>query len=179
MVTESGSHSKEYLVMNLIQGYRQRGHLFTQTNPVRTRRQYFPTLDLATFGLTESDLDTEFHAGTEVGLGVAKLRDIVSLLKETYCESVGVEFVSIRQPMIIDYLKKKMETCRNKSVFSARSKKAIYKQLMHAVDFEQFIHRKFIGEKRFSLEGSEALIPSLQAIGIRGLELGAKSYNFV
>jgi len=82
----------EFKVLNLIQGYRSRGHLFTRTNPVRERRQYKPTLDIENFGLSESDLDTVFQAGEEVGIGAASLRDIAAHLKKVYCGSIGIEF---------------------------------------------------------------------------------------
>ena len=84
---------KEFKVINLINGYRSRGHLFTETNPVRTRRQYRPTLDLENFGLTEADLEVEFAAGSEVGIGKAKLKDIIAHLKATYTRSIGIEYM--------------------------------------------------------------------------------------
>ena len=86
---------KEFKVIDLINAFRQRGHLFTKTNPVRDRRQYSPPLDLETYGLAKSDLDTVFSAGNEVGIGPAKLRDIVALLEQTYCESIGAVLPSL------------------------------------------------------------------------------------
>jgi 2-oxoglutarate dehydrogenase E1 component len=80
---------KEINVLNLINGYRQRGHLFTQTNPVRERRHHLPTLDMENFGLTKADLDTVFNSGIEIGIGAAKLSDIIAFLKQTYCRSIG------------------------------------------------------------------------------------------
>src|SRR5690554_7581836 len=79
--------NKEFNVVNLIHGYRQRGHFFTKTNPVRARRQYFPTLDIENFGLEDTDLDTVFEAGTQIGIGPAKLKDIIEHLEQTYCQS--------------------------------------------------------------------------------------------
>ena len=96
---------KEFNVINLIHGYRQRGHLFTKTNPVRARRQYHPTLDLETFGLSESDLDTVFQAGSQIGIGPAPLRQIVQHLQDTYCQSVGVEFLYVRIPEVVAWLR--------------------------------------------------------------------------
>src|SRR5665647_2109212 len=84
---------KEFRILNLINGYRQRGHLFTRTNPVRKRRAYTPTLDYKNFGLEDTDLNTVFHAGKEIGIGNATLQDIISHLEATYCESIGVEFL--------------------------------------------------------------------------------------
>ncbi len=89
---------KEFKVINLINGYRQRGHLFTLTNPVRERRKYAPTLDIENFGLTEADLETVFNAGTEIGMGPAKLSAIIDHLKDTYCRSIGVEDTYKRSP---------------------------------------------------------------------------------
>src|SRR5574343_1216399 len=104
---------KEISVLNLIHGYRSRGHLFTKTNPVRERRKYEPTLDIKNFGLEPADLDKTFNAGIEVGLGAAKLKDIIALLEQTYCQSIGAEFMYVREPRKVDWLKKKMESVRN------------------------------------------------------------------
>ena len=86
---------KEFKVLDLIHGYRTRGHLFTQTNPVRERRTYTPTLALENFDLSDADLDTVFQAGNEVGIGAAKLRDIIAHLESTYCHSIGIEYMYI------------------------------------------------------------------------------------
>ncbi len=83
---------KEMSVLDLIESYRRRGHLFTKTNPVRTRRKYFPTLDIENFGLSSSDLNTKFEVGKEIGIGAATLQEIINHLEETYCKSVGVEY---------------------------------------------------------------------------------------
>lgn len=161
---------KELAVLRLITGYRRRGHLFTKTNPVRSRRSYTPTLDLETFDLSEADLDTEFEAGKEIGLGKAKLRDIVALLKETYCESIGVEYRYMTKPEKIKWLQEKMESSRNVEKFSPESKLHTLDLLVKASGFEDYLHKKFVGQKRFSLEGSESIIPALEAIISRGGE---------
>ena len=167
---------KEFNVINLIHGYRQRGHLFTKTNPVRARRQYFPTLDIENFGLAESDLDTVFQAGSQVGIGPSTLRDIIAHLDETYCESVGVEYLYIRKPEVVSWLKEKMESTKNKAVYSSEYKKDIFYQLKKAVGFEDFVHKKFVGQKRFSLEGGETLIVGLNSIIKKGSSLGVKEF---
>lgn len=167
---------KEFKILSLIQAYRQRGHLFTRTNPVRTRRQYAPTLDIENFGLQETDLDTVFEAGSEIGLGPSTLRQIVSHLQDTYCESVGVEYVYMRDPDLVSWLQNKMESSRNRQEFSNKNRLHIYDHLKQAVGFENFIHKKFVGAKRFSLEGSEAMIPALDAIIEKGAELGVSEY---
>jgi 2-oxoglutarate dehydrogenase E1 component len=174
----SESMSKEFNVMNLIQAYRQRGHLFTKTNPVRTRRKYFPTLDIENFDLAESDLETSFHAGKEIGIGIAKLKDIVAHLQETYCKSVGAEYVFVRHPQMLRWLQKKMESSKNTPQFNDEQRKHIYYHLKMAVGFENYIHKKFVGQKRFSLEGAETLIPALDAMIERGAELGVQEFIF-
>ena len=94
---------KEFRVINLINGYRGRGHLFTKTNPVRERRKYSPTLAIENFGLEESDMDTVFQAGEQIGIGAATLKDIIAHLEETYCQSIGIEFMYMREPGKVDW----------------------------------------------------------------------------
>ncbi len=173
---ENISYPSEFKVLNLITAYRSRGHLFTQTNPVRTRRQYFPNLDIHTFGLSESDLTKVFQAGKELGLGAATLNDILAHLKQTYCQSVGVEYMYIRTPAITEWLMKKMESVRNTPTFSSPEKRRILYKLSQAVLFEKFIHKKFPGQKRFSLEGGESLIPALDAVIEKGVEYGNQEF---
>ena len=160
----AGVPAKEIAVMNLITAYRRRGHLFTKTNPVRTRRSYTPTLDLQNFNLSEEDLDTEFEAGKEIGIGRATLREIVEHLNETYCKSIGVEYRYMTKPEIVQWLQQKMEGCRNQESLSGEQKLHILDRLVEASGFEDYMHRKYVGQKRFSLEGSEAIIPALDAI---------------
>ena len=175
--SESLTFDEEFKVINLINGYRKRGHLFTQTNPVRTRRKYFPTLDLENYGLSDSNLDTAYHAGREIGCGKAKLRDIVDYLKKTYCGYIGSEFMFIRSPEKVDWLIKRIERGHNRTLFSPDEKKKIYKHLNEAVGFEKFIHTKFVGQKRFSLEGAEILVPALNDLVEKGSELGVMEFN--
>lgn len=165
---------KEIAVMNLITGYRRRGHLFTKTNPVRTRREYSPTLDIGNFNLSESDLTTEFEAGKEIGIGRATLGEIVAHLDETYCKSIGVEYRYMTKPEIVQWLQKKMESSRNRESLSSESKLHILENLVEASGFEDYMHKKYVGQKRFSLEGSESIIPALDAIIFHG---GANDIN--
>lgn len=167
---------KEFKVVGLIHAYRQRGHLFTKTNPVRQRRSYAPDLSIENYGLDKSDLETVFQAGAQIGIGPAKLKDIVAHLEETYCESVGVEFLYIRNPEIVEWLREKMETRKNNPNFSLEEKKVILNKLNQAVVFENFLATKFVGQKRFSLEGGEALIPALDSLIETGSDLGVKDY---
>jgi 2-oxoglutarate dehydrogenase E1 component len=168
--------NKEFKVINLINGYRSRGHLFTKTNPVRERRKYQPTLALENFGLEQSDLETVFSAGQEVGIGPAKLKDIIAHLDETYCQSVGAEYKYIRNPEVIQWLQSRMEGSKNRQAFTIDEKKRILTKLNEAVAFENFLHTKFTGQKRFSLEGAESAIPALDAVIDAGAELGIKEF---
>jgi len=167
---------KEFKVLNLIAGYRTRGHLFTETNPVRTRRQYHPGLNVETFGLTEQDLEQEFAAGSEIGIGKAKLKDIISHLKATYTRSIGLEYMYIRDPERINWLKSNLEPNQNTPKFSIEEKRTILRKLNRAVVFESFMHKKFVGQKRFSLEGGESLIPALDSVVEKGATLGIKEF---
>ncbi len=168
--------AKEFKVISLITGYRQRGHLFTKTNPVRHRRKYEPTLDIENFGLTEKDLDTVFQASNELGIGPAKLSDIIAHLQTTYCQSIGVEFLYMRDPKIIKWLQDRMEKSKNTPNYSDAEKRTILKKLTQAVVFENFLATKYVGQKRFSLEGGEAVIPAMNALMEHGSELGIEDY---
>jgi 2-oxoglutarate dehydrogenase E1 component len=133
-------------------------------------------LDLVSYGLAASDLDTVFAAGNEVGLGPAKLRDIIALLDQTYCQSIGAEFRYIRNPEKVKWLQQRMESVRNTPDFTIDQKKEILEKLNEAVVFEKFLGKKFIGAKRFSIEGAEALIPALDTVIEHGAELGITEY---
>jgi len=167
---------KEVNVLNLINGYRQRGHLFTQTNPVRERRHHLPTLDISNFGLSDADLDTVFNSGVEIGIGAAKLSDIVNFLKKTYCRSIGAEYKFVRTPEVLGWIENKMESVQNTPNFSIDEKKRILRKLNEAVSFENFLGTKFLGQKRFSLEGAEALIPALDSVIEKGAHLGIEEF---
>ena len=166
----------EFKVINLINAYRERGHYFTKTNPVRTRRQYSPTLDIENFDLTKSDLEKEFQAGSEIGIGKAKLKDIIAHLQTTYCRSMGVEFHYIRHKEIYEWLLERMETTKNLPNYTVRDKKQTLQKLTEAVLFEKFIHKKFPGQKRFSLEGAESLIPAMAALIYKGSTMGVEEF---
>jgi len=167
---------KEFNVINLINGYRTRGHLFTDTNPVRERRKYSPTLDIENFNLTKADLQTEFKAGSLIGIGPSSLAAIIEHLKQTYCASVGAEYKYIRNPEVVSWLEQRMESSRNSASFSIEKKRRILSKLNEAVAFENFLHTKFVGQKRFSLEGCETLIPALDAVIESGAGLGIREF---
>ncbi len=172
----SGIVDNEFKVVTLIEDYRKRGHLFTQTNPVRTRRTYTPTLDLENYKLSEADLNTVFQAGKGIGIGPATLQTIIDHLQQTYCASIGVEYSYIRRPEAVEWLRAKMENSKNLSIYTPEEQKHIYWHLTHAVGFEQFIHKKFVGQKRFSLEGAESLVPALDAVIEHGANLGIEEF---
>ena len=155
---------KEFRVVKLIDGYRSRGHLFTKTNPVRDRRKYSPTLDLENFGLNQADLGTVFNAGEIMGIGPSTLKVIIEHLKRIYCDSIGVEYMYIRNPEKVNWIQKRLNVNDNHPRFSEAQKKHILKKLNQAVSFENFLHTKYVGQKRFSLEGGESLIPALDAV---------------
>jgi 2-oxoglutarate dehydrogenase E1 component len=167
---------KEFQVVKLIDGYRTRGHLFTRTNPVRERRKYKPSLALENFGLNESDLDKLFEAGEIIGLGKVTLRNIITHLERIYCESIGVEYMYIRKPEQIAWMQQKLNENDNHPNFSVDEKKYILKKLNEAVSFENFLHTKYVGQKRFSLEGGESLIPALDAVVEKAAEKGVKEF---
>lgn len=152
---------KEFQVLKLIDGYRVRGHLFTKTNPVRNRRTYEPTLDVENFGLSKSDLDTVFKAGDVLGIGSKPLRVILQHLDSIYCSSIGVEYMYLRNPKVIDWWQSKLNVNDNQPSYSVETKKYILSKLNQAVNFENFLQTKYVGQKRFSLEGGESLIPAI------------------
>ncbi|BDD11186.1 2-oxoglutarate dehydrogenase subunit E1 [Fulvitalea axinellae] len=170
-----GDHaSKEIMVRNLIHAYRTRGHLRSYTNPVRKRREHKAYLDLESFGLSDADLDQEFEIGKEIGIGRASLRKIVETLKMIYEGPIGYEFMNIREPDVLNWVRRKIEEYALNKRMDIDEKTRILFKLNEAVVFENFLHTKYIGQKRFSLEGGETTIPALDALINRGAELGLK-----
>jgi len=167
---------KEFKVINLIDAYRKSGHLFTKTNPVRDRRKYNPTLHFKNFGLDDPDLDTEFQAGTQVGIGPATLRVIINHLEKVYCQSIGIEYMYIRDPDEIEWIKNRLHHNSNTPDFEIKQKTHILQKLNQAVAFENFLHKKFVGQKRFSLEGAESLIPALDVLIEHSSALGVEEF---
>ncbi|ASK29527.1 2-oxoglutarate dehydrogenase E1 component [Chryseobacterium sp. T16E-39] len=164
---------KEFKVVNLIEAYRTRGHLFTKTNPVRERRHYMPTLDIENFGLSKEDLNTKFNCAVETGMKEpATLQDIITHLEHIYCDSIGVEYTYINNVEEKDFIKKWLQVNENHPSLSANEKTEILLKLNQAVAFENYLHTKFVGQKRFSLEGGETLIPALDQLISRSSQLG-------
>ena len=170
------SVKKEFQVVKLIEGYRTRGHLFTKTNPVRNRRTYSPDLAVENFGLSQDDLSTVFNAGSIVGIGPSTLTTIIEHLQRTYCDSIGVEYMYVRNVEKKDWIKNRLHQNQNHPNFSTQQKKEILNKLNQAVSFETFLHTKYVGQKRFSLEGGESLIPALDVLVLAAAAKGVEEF---
>ncbi len=175
--TEIPAHlQREFKVVQLIDAYRTRGHLFTKTNPVRDRRTYTPNLDIENYGLSKADLNEVFSAGETMGIGPSTLAKIIENLEQIYCASIGVEYMYIRDPEKVSWIQKRLNINNNHPSFSVEQKKHILKKLNQAVSFENFLHTKYVGQKRFSLEGGESLIPALDAVVEAAAEQGVEEF---
>ncbi len=152
-------------VYQLVNAYRVRGHLFAKTDPLGTFAHAAPELDLTNFGLSDSDYDVTFPTVGIAGLPTrATLREIVSHLSETYCSSIGVEYTHIEDPNARDWLQTAMESSKNRIDLDQAECVRILKHLTDAEIFEQFVHKNFVGAKRFSAEGAESMIPMLDLL---------------
>ncbi|AWU45067.1 2-oxoglutarate dehydrogenase E1 component [Blattabacterium punctulatus] len=159
-VISNNTSNIEFLVYNLIQSYRKIGHLFTKTNPIQKRKTHLPSLDLKNFGLSEQELDISFEAGKLIGIGKNTLKNIIQHLKSIYCNSIGIEYMYISDTKKIEWIENWFR--KEKFEFSKKKKKFFLKKLNEAVTFENFIHTKFVGKKRFSIEGNESILPALE-----------------
>ncbi len=155
---------KSALVMQMIHAYRVRGHLLASINPLGLDGYSYPELDPAYYGLNIWDLEREFPSDSTWGADSMQLRSIIELLRESYCGSIGVEYMSIADISKKDWIKKKIEATRNRPKYSINEKTHILKKLIEADMFENFVHTKFVGHKRFSLEGSESIIVFLDKL---------------
>jgi 2-oxoglutarate dehydrogenase E1 component len=167
---------KEFNVLKLIDGYRTRGHLFTQTNPVRDRRTYSPTLDIENFNLSTADLNTVFDAAKILGHQPSTLQEILSHLKNVYSQHIGIEYMYMRTPEVIQWIQDRLNINDNLPNFDVDQKKHILGKLNEAVSFENFLHTKYVGQKRFSLEGGESIIPALDALIENAAEKGVEHF---
>jgi 2-oxoglutarate decarboxylase len=156
---EKGAH-----VMQMINAYRVRGHLLSSTNPLGFDRYYYPELDPAYYGFTIWDLERIFHADDAWAKNNLPLRDIIEILRETYCGSTGIEFMHIQDPEKKEWIKRHLEKNRNTIDYSSEEKIRTFKKLVEAEEFENYLHTKFIGHKRFSLEGGESVIVMIDKI---------------
>ena len=139
---------KEFNVLKLIDGYRTRGHLFTKTNPVRERRVYTPTLAIENFGLSSADLETVFDAAKILGHKPKTLKEIIQHLDNVYCQHIGTEYMYIRKPEVVQWIQDKLNINDNLPNFNNEQKKIILGKLNEAVSFENFLHTKYVGQKR-------------------------------
>ncbi|MEQ9465978.1 MAG: 2-oxoglutarate dehydrogenase E1 component [Ekhidna sp.] len=171
--TDAIATPKETAVRNLIYNYRSWAHLIADTNPVRERRHHVTKLEIKDFDLSESDLDSEFEVGAEIGLGKATLRKIVEKLKKVYSNHIGFEYSHVRNSEVHEWFKGKVEAEGFDINPPKEEKRRILSKLNEAVVFENFLHTKFLGQKRFSLEGGENMIPALDRIISKAAELDA------
>ena len=172
-VLENG---KEVNVVKLIKAYRDRGHLIADTNPLVKHNLQKADLEIGYFSLTEEDLEMVFEAGSEITIGASPLKKILVHLNKTYCSKIGCEFVYCSNENVRQWLYKEMEQHANAPFFSIEEKQKIFKKLNETYVFEQFLQDRYLGQKRFSLEGHEALIPSLEILFHMGASLGVKEF---
>jgi 2-oxoglutarate dehydrogenase E1 component len=162
----------------LIRLYRVRGHLLAKLDPLGLEgRKYHPELDPKTWGFDEADMDRPVFINQVLGLETATPRQILEILRDTYCGSIGVEFMHIQDPDEKSWIQQRIESIHNQTQFTVEGKRAILERLFQAEGFEKFLHVKYTGTKRFGLDGGEALIPGLEQILKRGAQLGVKEIN--
>ncbi len=171
---DSSMIQKEMAVISLIKAFRSRGHLLAKTNPIRERKDRRPRLDLKDYALSDADLDTDFQAGIFLGIGAVSLRKILESLNKIYSGSIGFEYMYIREPEVKEWLRAKIEKEALAFAPSIDEKKQILEKLNEAVVFENFLGTKYLGQKRFGLEGGESTIPALDAIVNRSADLGVQ-----
>lgn len=167
--------SDEAKVAELINAYRSMGRLLANTDPLSDAQKSHPLLELENFGLSSKDLEQKFTAGRLVGMGEAKLKDILQFLKDTYCSSIGVEYTHIQDPVAREWLQNRMESSRNRENLDPETKKEILRHLTKSEAFERFIHTRYVAQKRFSIEGAESLIPGLHRMISVLADLGANN----
>ena len=159
----------------MVRAYRIRGHLLAQLDPLDLQeKEIHPELDPATYGFGPEDFDRPIFINHVLGLETATLNEILDVLRRTYCATIGVEFMHIQDPEQKAWIQERIEAIGNRTEFTKRGKIAIYEKLVSADGFERFLHKKYVGTKRFGLDGSEALIPAMEQILKRGGQLGIK-----
>ena len=174
--SSTGSNPKELLVLSLIKAYRDRGHLLSTTNPIRPRRDRRPQLSPEDYGLSNQDLNSKFEAGKEIGKPGATLQEIMDTLKSIYGGNIGFEYHQIKDRERRRWLRTKIESISSSIQYglSIEKKKRILEKLNGAVVFEKFLHTKYVGQKRFSLEGGETAIVSLDGMINKAAEKGVE-----
>ena len=174
----SDTLQKEFNVYRLIQSYRARGHLLSDTNPIKPRKDRNARLNLSDYNLSEADLETEFVIGEKIGLGPTKLKDILTHIKRIYCFKIGLEYMHSNNTEVRRWIQSKFEKEYHTIDLPLEQKKRILHKLNQAQVFESFLQTKYVGQKRFSLEGGESTIPALDALINKGSELGIKEFVF-
>lgn len=177
-VATTEQFADEIKVYNLILAYREKGHLIAKTNPLKPRKDRNAKLKLEDLGFTENDLNKKFASGFYIGLENASLKEIIHRLEESYCSTLGYEYDYIIDPAEKKWFQDKIENEGRQIKFSHEKKRIILKKLNETVVFEQFLDKKYIGQKRFSLEGGESTIPALDAIIHKGAQLGVEEFVF-
>ena len=174
--TNDDFNEKEFQVLSLIKAYRNRGHLLSTTNPIRQRKDRNPQLGIEDFGLTAADLGTVFNAGKEAGLENKTLQEIVTHLNKIYCGNIGFEYHHIEDREKRRWIRAKIERHHPDRSYdiSIDKKKRILEKLNGSVMFEKFLHTKYVGQKRFSLEGGESAIVALDGAISRAAEEGVE-----
>ena len=151
--------------LRLIRAYHMNGHLTANLDPLNlSKKEYHPELDYKSYGLTDNDLDKEIFIDGSFGLESAPLNKIIKILKETYSSSIGVEYLYIQSPDQKQWIRERIEEVRNKTIFTHEGKKAIYNRLVESELFEQYLDKKFLGTKRYGIEGGESMIPGIEQI---------------
>ncbi len=173
---ECPSDTSQTGVVRMVYVYRNAGHLQAHLDPLSEKPAAHPLLQLSQFGLSEADLNRTFDCSVFRGLGQATLRELKSALEETYCGSVGVEFLHIQDTAIRRWIEEKIEPRRMRPDLATRQKLRVLMTLHYAELFERFLHTRYQGQKRFSLEGAETLIPILDAIVEKGATLDVKEF---
>ncbi|MCB9295108.1 MAG: 2-oxoglutarate dehydrogenase E1 component [Lewinellaceae bacterium] len=170
--TVSANLDREFKALALIKAFRNRGHLLSTTNPIRQRRDRRPNLNLDDFGLSEEDMNAVCVAGQEVGMKNATLREIIAHMKKVYCGNIGIEYHHIQDREKRRWIRDKIESANPEEAFGLNhdKKRRILEKLNGAVVFEKFLHTKYIGQKRFSLEGGETAIVAIDGIINKGAE---------
>ena len=159
----------------LIRAFRINGHLLAKLDPLNLQeRDVHPELNPKTYGFKDDDWDRPIFIDNVLGMESATLRQIMEIVKETYCGSIGIEFMHVQDPAQKAWIQERIESIRNTTEFTKRGKKAIYERLVGAETFEQFLHKKYAGTKRFGLDGSESVVPAIEQILKRGSQLGMK-----
>jgi len=168
-----GSEAK---VFELIMAYREFGKHLANVNPLSPPPLSYPQLELSRFGLTLANLSQTFAASRLIGMDPSKLSDLIARLKETYCKSVGAEFAHIQNLNERQWLQTKMESNQYREKLDSETRKFILRRITESETFERFLHTRYVAQKRFSIEGAETLIPSLDCIIEKGSEMGVQEF---